>query len=236
MSAESLESLKKLEYPVKIHFDPEDNIYVAEYFDLPGCSAYGDSVEEAYALAKEAKDDWLRLSLEEGIPIPKPANADDYNGRILARVPSSLHAQLTEQAKLHGTSLNQYIVHLLSSAVVGDGVGAQIDQLRSKVSQLEWQIAQVMNSLKAVYPQPIQRPAFPSTANVFAGTITAVTANTVSGLDTLGGLEQTAMLSGNYSKVFLGQSGVMIMDVTSTNIPTPTQLPVSNRKQTARTR
>lgn len=157
MSGENLEQLQAMDYPVKISFDPEERIYVADVFDLPGCSVSGDTAEEAYQRAKEAKNEWLRVTFDEGLPIPKPPHGQEYSGRILARVPSTLHGMLSDKAKLHGVSLNQYVVHLLSAGVVGDEVSAQLDQLKAKISELEWQVGQLTTTLKL---QPVQGAAF----------------------------------------------------------------------------
>ena len=35
---------RNMNYPVKIEFDEEDGLYIAEFPDLPGCSAPGSSV------------------------------------------------------------------------------------------------------------------------------------------------------------------------------------------------
>ncbi len=44
------------------------------------------------------------------VPMAQP----EYSGRILVRVPKSLHKRLIERAKVEGVSLNQYILYLLS--------------------------------------------------------------------------------------------------------------------------
>ena len=41
----------------------------------------------------------------------------DYSGNFRVRIPKSLHAKLAEDAKGEGTSLNQYIVYLLSKNI-----------------------------------------------------------------------------------------------------------------------
>ncbi len=147
MNAESLEKLKALNYPIRIEFDEKDKLFIAEFLDLPGCSASGESVEEAYSRAQEAKEEWLRVTLEQGLPIPKPSASQEYSGRILVRLPASLHAMLSGRAQLHGASLNQFIVHLLSAAAVGDEVSTKIDELRDYVSKLEWRVAKLSQSL-----------------------------------------------------------------------------------------
>jgi antitoxin HicB len=133
MSELSLDALKKLDYPVRIEFDPEQNIFTAEFPDLPGCSADGPTVAEAYELAVHAKNDWLQVTLEQGLQVPQPSKNVDYSGRILLRIPTSLHATLADKASLYQSSLNQYIVHLLSGANIGEMVERRIDELAARV-------------------------------------------------------------------------------------------------------
>ncbi|MGE5589741.1 MAG: toxin-antitoxin system HicB family antitoxin [Bacillota bacterium] len=54
--------------------------------------------------------------LEDGVTIPEPEeNADDgYSGRLVFRMPRSLHKSLANQAKREGVSLNQLILYHLS--------------------------------------------------------------------------------------------------------------------------
>ena len=137
MKTESLAKLKALDYPVKIEFDAEDSLFTAEFLDLPGCSATGETIEEAYGRAQEAKEEWLRLTLEQGLPIPKPSKPQEFSGRLLVRLPASLHASLSAQARTNGASLNQYIVHLLSAALIGDEVSRKLDAVASQLDRIE---------------------------------------------------------------------------------------------------
>jgi hypothetical protein len=44
-----------------------------------------------------------------------------YSGRLLLRMPRTLHAELAQAAEREGTSLNQLIVGLLSRSIGGPG-------------------------------------------------------------------------------------------------------------------
>ncbi len=165
MSAESLAKLMALNYPLKIEFDEDDKLFTAEFLDLPGCSASGETVEEAYSSAQEVKKDWLQFALDHGLPVPPPSSTRGYSGRILARLPSSLHAMLADKAKLYGTSLNQYIVHLLSAAVIGDTLNQEVGELKSRLAEIEGQIAQLVTYLVPLHPQMTQR-VFPVSTGV----------------------------------------------------------------------
>ena len=141
MNTNSLDDLKVLDYPARIEYDDEDAVFVAGFLDLPGCSATGATVAEAYERAQVAKAEWLRLTSEQGLPIPQPSKIRDYSGRILLRLPVSLHAALADRAHSNGASLNQYIVHLLSAGVVGDEVSRKLEAMAGHLQEIKSQMA-----------------------------------------------------------------------------------------------
>jgi len=59
-------------YETIIYWSDEDQAFVAEIPELPGCMAHGTSQEEALANAKEAMQLWLDTAKEFGDPIPEP--------------------------------------------------------------------------------------------------------------------------------------------------------------------
>ena len=59
-------------YEVIIFWSEEDNVFVAEVPELPGCVAHGATQEEALSNAKEAEKLWLDTAREFGDPIPEP--------------------------------------------------------------------------------------------------------------------------------------------------------------------
>jgi len=63
---------------------------------------------------EEARRLWLEAAYEHGDEIPLPSTEREYSGRVLVRMPKSLHRRLDEEAKAEGVSLNQYIVSLLA--------------------------------------------------------------------------------------------------------------------------
>lgn len=63
----------KSDYFISIFWSPEDECYVADIPDLNFCSAFGDSPEEALRELQIAKELWLEVAREEGIPIPEPS-------------------------------------------------------------------------------------------------------------------------------------------------------------------
>lgn len=59
-------------YETIIYWSEEDQVYLAEVPELPGCIAHGDSYESALANAKEAIQLWIDTAKEFGDPIPEP--------------------------------------------------------------------------------------------------------------------------------------------------------------------
>ena len=59
-------------YEVVIYWNDEDECYLAEVPELPGCIAHGASYQEALANAEAAMDHWLEVARELGRAIPRP--------------------------------------------------------------------------------------------------------------------------------------------------------------------
>lgn len=57
-------------YEVIIHWSEDDQAFLAEVPELPGCAAHGDSQNDALASCQEAVDLWLATAEEFGRPIP----------------------------------------------------------------------------------------------------------------------------------------------------------------------
>ena len=107
-------------YPASVFWSDEDSGYIAIAPDLPGCSAFGQSSPEALAELNDAIKAWVEAARNAGNPIPMPSppvTDSGYSGKILLRMPKTLHAQLAQIANNEGISLNQQVVVLLAQAV-----------------------------------------------------------------------------------------------------------------------
>lgn len=113
-----------LNYPVTVHVDPEGG-FVAEIEDLPGCMTQAETLDELFAAIQDARRAWIEAAYETGQDIPLPRELDEYKGKILVRIPRSLHRNLAHAARRDGVSLNQYITSLLAAGVHGDLLEAQ---------------------------------------------------------------------------------------------------------------
>jgi antitoxin HicB len=111
----SLEYYLNLQYSMTIDPDPEGG-YVAQIKDLPGCLTQGETLEETISNINEARELWLETAYEADDEIPLPSTEETYSGKLLLRMPKSLHRRLAEAAEQENVSLNQYILFLLSAA------------------------------------------------------------------------------------------------------------------------
>jgi len=60
-------------YAIEIIYSDEDEGFIAVVPELPGCSAFGVTEEEALREVKVAVSLWLEAAREEGRVIPEPA-------------------------------------------------------------------------------------------------------------------------------------------------------------------
>jgi predicted RNase H-like HicB family nuclease len=59
-------------YETIIYWSNEDQLFVADVPELPGCMAHGDTPREALAQAHEAMALWIETATEFGDPVPQP--------------------------------------------------------------------------------------------------------------------------------------------------------------------
>lgn len=124
-----------LHYPVTIHADP-DGGFVAEIEELSGCMTQGETLEEVFEAIEDARCGWIQVAYEDGQSIPLPRDVEEYSGKILVRIPKSLHRALARTAKWEGVSLNQYIASLLATGVQGDVAKEKMDTILRKIQLL----------------------------------------------------------------------------------------------------
>src|SRR4051812_1720238 len=79
--------------------DAPDDGWTAQVEELPGCAAKGVSADEAVRGVERAMREWISDALTNGREVPKPRSATSHSGRLLVRMPQSLHAELARAAE-----------------------------------------------------------------------------------------------------------------------------------------
>ena len=59
-------------YEIILYWSEEDQVFVAEVPELPGCIAHGDTQEAALSNTNEAMQLWIDTAREFGDPVPEP--------------------------------------------------------------------------------------------------------------------------------------------------------------------
>lgn len=92
--------------------------------DIPGVVADGETELAAIADGREAFSATISAMVDMGQEVPAPVfSIDDFtpmsaSGRVLTRLPRSMHMQLTARAKTEGVSLNSLVL-----AYIAEGLG-----------------------------------------------------------------------------------------------------------------
>jgi len=92
--------------------------------DIPGVVADGETELAAIKDGREAFLATVSAMVDRGQEVPVPAfNVEDFtpasaSGKVLARLPRSMHMQLTARAKTEGVSLNSLVL-----AFIAEGLG-----------------------------------------------------------------------------------------------------------------
>ena len=100
--------------------DTEDGrLFEGSVNEFPDIAVFGETPDEAYAMAIDAVEALTGLLSDQGRPIPEPAEPEqEYSGKFIVRTPKWVHRDLVVAAADQGTSLNQYIVSVLSAHTV----------------------------------------------------------------------------------------------------------------------
>jgi predicted RNase H-like HicB family nuclease len=61
-----------IKYELILYWSEEDQAFVVEVPELPGCMADGASYEQAVANAQQVIEEWIETARELGRPIPAP--------------------------------------------------------------------------------------------------------------------------------------------------------------------
>jgi antitoxin HicB len=115
MSRKPKDATLDREYPMTLYPAGEGG-FVAEHRDLPGCLTQGETLQETVENLASARKLWIATALEHGDEIPPPSTDERFAGRVLVRMPRTLHRRLFERAETEGVSVNQLIVAMLAAA------------------------------------------------------------------------------------------------------------------------
>ena len=99
-------------YKASIRYDAEIGEFRGEFLGLNGgADFYGKSLAELKREGAASLKVFLEMCAEKGIEPEK-----DYSGRLMLRIPPTVHASAAHAAAAHGKSLNQWAAEVLMEA------------------------------------------------------------------------------------------------------------------------
>ncbi|MCL1838713.1 MAG: type II toxin-antitoxin system HicB family antitoxin [Propionibacteriaceae bacterium] len=94
-------------YTYRVHWSPEDDLYVGTVAELPSLSWLAPDQTEAFIGVKCVAMETVSDLESDGELVP-PALADrEYSGKFMVRVPPEVHRQLVIEAAEQNVSLNR---------------------------------------------------------------------------------------------------------------------------------
>jgi antitoxin HicB len=110
---------KRIEYPFEIRplSAEEGGGFLISYPDFSDCISDGSSVEEASLNGKDALKSTIATLKAKALPVPAPNGGSVASGKFVARVPKTVHAQLTTRAKAEGVSLNSLVLTFIAEGL-----------------------------------------------------------------------------------------------------------------------
>jgi len=133
-----------LDRPYHIAIAREGEAWTARVDELRGCEARGATYEEAARGIRVAMEEWISDALRNGREVPEPRAPSSHSGKLMLRMPQSLHAELARAADREEVSLNQFITSSLASSVGWAAPGE--DQQGEPAKQGRWMpVAMVAN-------------------------------------------------------------------------------------------
>jgi len=111
--------------------------YAAEILEFPGCVSDGETANEAVQNLENAAFAWIGSIQKQGKDVPPPRGDYDYSGRIVVRLPASLHRQASLLAERDRTSLNQFLVSSIAASV---GAADMYSRIKEQLQQLTFKL------------------------------------------------------------------------------------------------
>jgi antitoxin HicB len=93
----------------------DDDYWAATFPELPGLVAAADTWDELERKIRDAKASYFEAALDAGLPIAElGTSSEPASGRLLLRLPKTLHRLATRAAVGDGVSVNTFLVSAIA--------------------------------------------------------------------------------------------------------------------------
>jgi antitoxin HicB len=126
--------------PYRFETYRDGDYWAAECEDLPGLVAGHETWDGLGAAIEDAKRTYFESALERGIPIPEPSQErESYSGRLMLRLPKSLHRQAARRAQREGVSLNAFVASAVAREIGPSRIAEASEDTTFRAIDLSWQ-------------------------------------------------------------------------------------------------
>jgi antitoxin HicB len=110
---------KLTDYPFEIRplTAEEGGGFLISYPDFSECLSDGQTVDEVLKNGRDALKATIAALKANDLPVPAPNGGGIASGKFVARVPKTVHAQLTTRAKSEGVSLNTLVLTFIAQGL-----------------------------------------------------------------------------------------------------------------------
>ena len=102
------------QYLKVVEWSDEDACYIGSAPPLVGQSCHGSTETEVLKQLKVIVEEWVRILVEDGKPLPKAFTDREFSGKFVVRLSPGEHKRVALKAIARGESLNQYVADALS--------------------------------------------------------------------------------------------------------------------------
>ncbi len=93
----------------------DEDYWVATFPELPGLVAAADTWDELARKIQDAKESYFSAALNAGLAIAEPGKeSEPASGRVLLRLPKTLHRQAARAAARDAVSVNTFLVSAIA--------------------------------------------------------------------------------------------------------------------------
>lgn len=111
------------DYPFEVRplSEEDGGGYLISFPDFAECISDGSTVEEALENGRDALRATIAALKSRKLPVPAPNSGGIASGKFVARVPKTVHAQLTTRARSEGVSLNTLVLTFIAQGLGAGG-------------------------------------------------------------------------------------------------------------------
>ena len=99
-----------------VEWSKDDGCYIGSAPPIIGQCCHGDTEAEVMAQLAVIVEDWVKVLLTDGKPLPAATANKDFSGKFLVRISPDLHKKAALKALARGESLNQFVAAAIASA------------------------------------------------------------------------------------------------------------------------